>query len=162
MAHSLHSLVLDVCCENSQFYSSKEEALKVLYASVFIITTIWCRYFYFVTQCYTTSVLSHQSSQEDDVMASDTGSYSLLTADLSLPSLKTLFYRRLVWPRGSSSCVTRSHPSRTASCSSTTSATSPSQVRVYLPTLPTLEPKPSFRYHSTISILGRLHQTMPP
>ena len=49
MAHSLHSLVLDVCCENSQFYSSKEEALKVLYASVFIITTIQCRYFYFVT-----------------------------------------------------------------------------------------------------------------
>ena len=72
-------------------------------------------------------------------MASDTGSYSLLTADLSLPSLKTLFYRRLVWPRGSSSCVTRSHPSRTANCSSTTSATSPSQVRVYLPTLPSFQ-----------------------
>ena len=52
-----------------------------------------------------------------------------------LSSLITLFYRRLVWPRGSSSCVTRSHPSRTASCSSTTSAMSPSQVRaVYLST----------------------------
>ena len=40
MAHSLHSLVLDVCCENSQFYPTKEEALKVLYASVFTAFTL--------------------------------------------------------------------------------------------------------------------------
>ena len=29
MAHSLHNLVLDVCCNSSQFYNTKEEALKV-------------------------------------------------------------------------------------------------------------------------------------
>ena len=61
MAHSLHSLVLDVCCENSQFYPTKEEALKVLYASVFTaFTRLLCpncpmhNVFLF---CNTTSVL---------------------------------------------------------------------------------------------------------
>lgn len=29
MAHSLHNLVLDVCCNNSKYFHSKEEALKV-------------------------------------------------------------------------------------------------------------------------------------
>ena len=29
MAHSLHNLVLDVCCNNTEYYATKEEALKV-------------------------------------------------------------------------------------------------------------------------------------
>ena len=29
MAHSLHNLVLDVCCNNTMFYQTREEALKV-------------------------------------------------------------------------------------------------------------------------------------
>ena len=30
MAHSLHNLVLDVCCNNTSYYATKEEALKVI------------------------------------------------------------------------------------------------------------------------------------
>ena len=31
MAHSLHNLVLDVCCNNTHLYTSREEALQVEY-----------------------------------------------------------------------------------------------------------------------------------